>query len=353
MKKFFIILLVFIIAVPSIFADFEMTIPLTGNPAASGPLTILNRQTTYYWNNDTYEIVAIGFSTTSTITNPTDSSLFTLSTDIDGLRQYRIQIAKQEITTDPNETAIRVPGAADISMNLAGDAKYPRYPHIVARVKPCYALKYPDTTSYAPPLSYTDIDTSTGAVIGQPDYYSAGAWYARDTAPLFVETTGSARQHPTQLWIGMPDMTPGSIAQDAANPVDYNGWYSMRVTSSVGYRFAPNNPSGQGVNYSHSAGSGPGGLMWAMATAFGQEIFGYDMRLMFGIGSQECGIGLFYDGTGGFTNWQWAGDACANGSGDGEYQMIDADMKMTIMSFPDYYPHPNSYANDPAIPGKV
>lgn len=336
-------------------ADVEMTFPMTGDPAATGPCRITNRQTGYIWNNHSFVVAAFGFSTTSSITLPTDATRLILGTDIDGLTMYRFSSNKQTVVIHPGETTSRMPMADNISMNLSGNAKYPRYPHVVLREEPkCYkGMEYPDTELYAPHLTSANIDAATGAVIGQADYYSAAAWYARDSAPLLVEGTGAARQHPTQLWVGIFDMLPGAICMDAVSPADYSGSPTVRQApgSALGYWFAPNSPTGQGVYYSHTSGSGPGGLMWAMSCAWGQEILGYDMRYPFAIGCQETGLGLFYDGNGGTTNWQWTSAVGADGSGDGQYQMIDADCWMSISSFPDYFNLPNAYADSPGIVG--
>lgn len=144
-------------------------------------------------------------------------------------------------------------------------------------------------------------------------------------------------------------MPAGTTVQDADNPANYyTGAYAVWVSVGAGYKWAPNSPTGAGVNYTHTLGSGPGGLMWAMASAWGQEFFGYDIRLPLSIGTKECGIGLFNDGTGG-PDWSWAGNICSNGSGDGPYQMIDFDIQMSISSFPDYFAHNNSYQNGPVI----
>jgi len=349
-KKFLINFFIIILIIPSVFADFEMTIPMSGNPAI-GPMCLINRQDTYYWNNDFFEIVAMGFNTTSLPTQP--SGMFSLSTDIDGARMYRWQVTVQSTNLKPpvgiGEDTICTNGsrwgAGNVQLSLAGGIPYPRYPHAVLRLKPCYALKYPDTTSYAPPLSYTDIDPGTGAVIGQTDYYDPAAWVPRNDAPLFVKST----QHPTQLWIGIHHMPAGTTVQDADNPANYYpGAYAVWVSAGAGYRWAPNSPTGAGVNYTHTSGSGPGGLMWSMASAWGQEFFGYDMRIPLSIGTKECGIGLFNDGSGG-ADWSWAGNVCSNGSGDGPYQMIDFDIQMSMSSLPDYFAHNNSYQNGPTI----
>ncbi|RLE37308.1 hypothetical protein DRJ17_06870, partial [Candidatus Woesearchaeota archaeon] len=333
-------------SIPAVFADFEMTIPMSGNPAI-GPMCVYNRQNVYSWNNDFFEVVAMGFNTTSLPSQP--GGFFTLGTDLDGAVMYRWQIPVQSINLKPpvgvGDDSICTNGsrwgAGNIQLSLAGGMPYPRYPHVVLRLKPCYSFKNTDTESYAPPLTYTDIDSVTGAVIGQSDYYDPNAWVARDDAPAFVSTS----HHPTQLWVGKPHMPPGTTVEDALNPSDYySGAYAVWGTSATGYRWAPNSPTGAGVSYTHTSGSGPGGLMWAMAAAWGQEFFGYDMRLTFAIGTKECGIGLFNDGSAG-PDWTWAGNVCSNGSGDGPYQMIDGDIQMAISSFPDYFPHNNSYLN--------
>ena len=99
-------------------------------------------------------------------------------------------------------------------MNLSGDAQYPRYPHLIIRETPAYALKYTNTKKYAPAVSYTDIDESTGALSGQADFYDEDAWTARDDAPFMV----SEKHHPTQIWLGLADMPIGTKVRDAADP---------------------------------------------------------------------------------------------------------------------------------------
>ena len=332
-----------------------MQINFAGSPAATGPLVLTNRQTNYVWNDDFFEVVALGYDTTSAVGLPS-TCLNTLAVDADGATQYRWQVPLQSINLKPPWAAdssliatndVRW-GAGSVSMTLGGATPYPRYPHVVLRYAPSAGPNYPDTTLYAPPANATDINAS-GALTGQADYYSAAAWTPRNDAPLLVNT---ATQHPTQLWIGTPDMPPGTMVQDALLPANYFPSTAMRGTGSVGYEFGPTSPSGAGRSYTHTLGSAPGGVLWAMATAWVQEFYGYDMRVMLCLGSQECGAGLFYDGSGGFTPWQWAGDACANSTLLGDsYQMINADVEQCIMAFPDYWPHNNSYLDGPSFAG--
>jgi hypothetical protein len=319
-------------------SDFDMTYPISTSSPPGPALTLTNRQPSaatgnYIWNDDVFEVVAMGFDTTSTSSFPAAANYNVLSNDSLGAAQFRYPIVAAQINTNP--------GASDainqINMSLTGAVAYPRFPHMVVREVPAWGPTWPDTTIYAPAANASDINAATGA-LSNADYYNPGAWVSHDDAPLTVITTGPTAQHPTQLWIGMPDMPANTALDDSScncNNVSGNTMHQASPTSALGYYFAPNSPTGaSGIGYNHTAGVGPGGLMWAMSSAFVQEFFGYNIRVPLVMGSQETAMGLFSD-----TGWAPVGTDPATSALGYPYQFVglNADATDAVSGYPDFW----------------
>lgn len=331
-------------------ADVEMSYSFSLiNGRYQGNLQWKNRQDKYYWNNDVLPIVAVGYSLkTNLYTIPGRVNYQTLDKDADGLTQYRYLYPRGErMSLMPGE--LETYGGPDdvpvyLYSPLDSTCPYPRYPHIVLKDKPWYGLNYPDTYKYAPPLDAGDIDATSGVVSGQSDYYDSKAWVSRDDAPLLV----SENHHPTQIWIGMPHVKKGESIKDAMNPADY---YKGGINDALGNiqdvrgsYIAPNNPSGEGVSYKHTNGEGPGGLMFSMAISWGQEIFGFDMRLPIAIASKESWFCVFWDSSHAlFPEWGYAGTDPLYGMGacnTNPYQITtESNIQIAYQSMPDYLNH--------------
>ncbi len=335
------------------FADVEMSYSYSLSQGLyRGSLKWKNRQTEYYWNNDVLPIVAVGYSLrTEAYTIPGRVNYQTLNKDADGLTQYRYLYPRGErLSLIPNEEeTYGGPDNVTLYLNdpLDGSCPYPRYPHIVIKDKPWYGLKYPDTYKYAPPLMADDINASTGAVTGQSDYYDPAAWKARDEGVLLV----SEDHHPTQLWLGMPHVEAGESINDAIDPADiYQGAIDDAIGNIQDVRgsyIAPNSPTGEGVSYTHTSGEGPGGLMMVMATSWGQEIFGYDMRVPIAIGCKESWNCVFWDSSHQlFPEWDFAGTHPSYGGGacnTDPYQITTAsNIQIAFQTMPDYLNHSSS-----------
>ncbi len=354
------------IAMPSkSWSDFDMTFVIPQANWGGPPITITNRQpaqgtANYLWNDDVFDVVAVGFNTTSTTTSP--ATFDTLSTDMYGGKQYRFPILYATININPGATGNT--SAGGVNSSLTGNLAYPQFPHIVVREKPAWGPLYPDTTTYAPPVNATDINAATGA-LSNADYYNPAAWVAHDDAPLTVVTTGATAQHPTQLWIGMPIMPKNTMVNDSAcNCNDYPGVMAMQVTNALGIQFMPNNLTGlSGPAYTPTNGAvAPAGLMWVMSAAWVQEFTGYNMRVPLVIGSRETGMGLFYQGDAGqgFPDGTYAGSNQASvGTFGVPYQFVGggpgADGTDSITGFPDYWTQANAnfvpYGNAANAPG--
>lgn len=327
------------IALPSrSWSDFDMTFPIVNSTPPGPALTLTNRQPSaatgnYIWNDDVFEVVAMGFDTTSTSSFPAAANYNVLSNDSLGAAQFRYPVIAAQINTNP--------GASDainqINLSLTGTVAYPQFPHMVVREAPSWGPTWPDTTIYAPAVNASDINSATGA-LSNADYYSPVAWVSHDNAPLTVITAGGLAQHPTQLWIGMPDMPANTALDDSAcncNNVSGNTMHQASPTSALGYYFAPNSPTGaSGIAYNHTNGTGPGGLIWAMSSAWVQEFFGYDMRVPLVMGSQETAMGLFSD-----SNWSPVATDPAMSALGYPYQFVglNADASDAVSGYPDFW----------------
>lgn len=349
-----LILSINFIIVQIVFSDVEISYDFNHNGGnIEGFFKYENRQTQYFWNNDVLPIVAVGYSLSSKPRSIYNDNYQILGIDNDGLTQYRYLYPRGERNSVmPGETET-YGGGSDVTLYLANIdstlCPYPRYPHIVLKEEPWYGLKYPDTYSYAPPLTSDSID-ALGVVIGQSDYYDPLAWRANDDADLLA----SEDQHPTQIWIGMPHIKAGMSINDSKDPSDV---YSKGINDAIGNiqdvrgsYIAPNSPTGDGVQYSHTKGDGPGGLMLSMAASWGQEFFGMDKRVPFAIGSKESWLCVFWDSlytsSGVFPEWGYAGSDPTYGGGHCQtdpYQITtDVNIDISYQARPDFMDHDNS-----------
>ncbi|MBN1983381.1 MAG: chitobiase/beta-hexosaminidase C-terminal domain-containing protein [Chitinivibrionales bacterium] len=356
MKQFLHVLTLSMLYASASFGDIEMSITFAKTDVYRGMLKWKNRQTSYVWNNDLLTVAAVGFTHGSIPQNPLEvhkiQTYQLLGKDKDNLTQYRFLYPRSDkVSMLPNEEAIYGTDAKPLEIMLCTlntDCPYPRYPHVVLRQSPWYGLKNTNTTIYAPPLSADDIDPLSGAVKNQADFYDPKAWFARDNAPLFVDSN----HHPTQLWIGTPHILPSSTVEDAKNSADY---YTGQFNNSIGATgdgvghgsyITPNSPTGDGVSYTHAKGSAPGGLMLSLALAFGQEFFGYDLRTALVQGCKESFLCVFNDKSHpNFPEWRYQGMIDGAGAPNTDPYQITDNLRMGIgyQAMPDFYSHSAVY----------
>ncbi len=139
----------------------------------------------------------------------------------------------------------------------------------------------------------------------------------------------------------MPPNTKVDDAEDPADCYNINTVGQTPTNSALGYYCAPNAPNGDGPPYAHSNGSGPGGLMAAMALSWGQEFFGFEMRYLISKACKESALFLFNDTAGGMSDWHWSGNM--QSGGDGPYQIQKVNYQQAIQCFPDYFEHAEAF----------